>query len=253
MSNCKPNTGIYVIENTKNGRRYVGSALRLNARWRDHRRGLENNRHHSRFMQRDWNKCGQDFFKFTILMFCEKESLIRNEQTFIDNLKPEYNSAPVAGSQLGFKMSDESKAKLSAAAKRTKNFTGHKHSEETKARISASRKGKGGGFRSAERLAKISAALKGRVVPKEMRDRIKKKLKGHKQSQEQIKKRMANMPKDHYLKLSQSKNKLNRDQVLRIRGKLAIGDTLINISREFKVSSSVIAHIRDKKTYKEVY
>lgn len=184
------NSGIYQITNTATGCRYVGSAKNIKYRWTMHRRQLNNKTHHSKYMQRSWHSHGPEVFKFTVLLYCDVGNLIMYEQRCLDALKPEYNSAPIAGSMLGFKFTEESKLKLSVAAKRTRNFTGHRHSDESKAKISLSRKGKGGGQRSAERRARISAALKGRSVPDEMKSRISATLMGHKQSPEQIEKRM---------------------------------------------------------------
>lgn len=171
-------SGVYVIEHIATGRRYVGSAVDLVKRWKEHRRQLMQGRHHSRFLQRAWDKCGPEAFSFRVALLCDRVNLLFYEQALIDFYRPEYNSAPTAGSQLGFKMSDEAKAKMSQAAKRTRNFTGHQHSEETKRQISASRKGKVGGPRTPELRAKISAALKGKVCPSERRERISASLSG---------------------------------------------------------------------------
>jgi len=89
-----------------------------------------------------------------ILEYCEPEKCIEREQYYIDLLKPEYNLLKVAGSLLGFKHSEETKAKLSGlvrseetlakyieANKGDKNpMHGKIHSEETRAKISTSRK-----------------------------------------------------------------------------------------------------------------
>jgi group I intron endonuclease len=93
-------------------------------------------------------KYGHSNFRFEILEYCEPENAIFREQDYIDLLKPEYNINPIAGSSLGYKhnqetldkfkcrkYSDESRAKLSAAA------TGRKLSEDTKAKLSANRIG----------------------------------------------------------------------------------------------------------------
>jgi group I intron endonuclease len=189
MANLKLHTGIYMILNIENGRYYIGSAMRFNKRWKEHLRGLENNRHHSKFMQRDWNKCGAEFFKFIKLVICEAKDLIAIEQKCMDSMKPVYNSAPTAGSQLGFKFSDESKLKMSEAAKRTRNFTGHKHSEETRAKISSTKTGVKMGPYSKERCAKLSESQKGRVISPEHRAKISATLTGRKQSVDTIAKR----------------------------------------------------------------
>lgn len=171
-------TGIYLIEQISTGRRYVGSAVSFKARWRGHINSLNAGKHHSQYLLRCWNKRGPQDFRFSVALYCDKENLLMYEQALIDFYLPEFNTNPTAGSMLGFKFSDESKAKMSEAAKRTKNFTGRSHSEESKRKISESRKGKGGGERTIERRANISAALKGRTVPPEMRVRISATLTG---------------------------------------------------------------------------
>jgi group I intron endonuclease len=153
-------TGIYIIENLQNGRRYVGSAMRFNKRWKEHARGLDRGNHHSRFLQREWNKKGADAFEFRVVLLCEPENLLMYEQVFIDFYRPEYNSAPVAGSQLGLKMSDEAKAKMSEAAKRTRNFTGHKHRADSKAKISAAKTGVKHGPYDKDRIDKAARKMR---------------------------------------------------------------------------------------------
>lgn len=56
----------------------------------------------------------QDFI-FIIFEYCKAEDLIKREQQlfFIDELRPEYNINPIAGSRLGSKHTPESLAKFS--------------------------------------------------------------------------------------------------------------------------------------------
>lgn len=236
-------SGIYEIRNLENGKRYIGSAVNPPNRKRQHFQSLARGDHHSVSLQRAWNKYGADKFKFIQLIICSKENLITYEQDFIDGYKPEYNIAPKAGSQLGFKMPDSAKKKMSEAAKRTKNFTGHKHSAESRAKISESRKGKGLGSPSLERRAKISAAHKGRVISPEYRAKISATLMGHKQSQEQIAKRIANMPEGHYEGVAKAKAKLTDDQVRLLRKRIANGESQAKLARDMKVTSNVISRI----------
>lgn len=157
---AKPHTGIYAIVNKVNGRMYIGSAMRFNKRWKEHMRGLESGKHHSRFLSRCWAKHGADNFEFKILLYCSAENLLMYEQAFLDFYNPIYNTAKIAGSQIGYKHTEETRARMSAS--RPKDFspmTGKKHSEETKSKISASRTGKGGGPRTPERLEKIRKAM----------------------------------------------------------------------------------------------
>lgn len=155
------NTGIYEIRNIKNGRRYVGSAVNVSKRWREHLRQLETGKHHSRFMQRCWNKNGGENFIFRVLKACEVGDLIAEEQEAIDAIKPEYNSVPTAGSQLGYRHTEETRKKMSKS--RPKDFspmTGKCHSEETKEKIRRAKKGVKHGPYGRARVEKAAAAMR---------------------------------------------------------------------------------------------
>jgi len=45
----------------------VGSAVRTNARWRQHRSQLQRGTHHSRYLQAAWSKYGAEGFEFVVL------------------------------------------------------------------------------------------------------------------------------------------------------------------------------------------
>lgn len=267
-------SGIYEIRNLVNGKRYIGSAVDFGNRWRVHAQSLARGDHHSKALQRAWLLYGPFAFQFNKLLACSKENLIMYEQICMDAYKPEYNCAPRAGSQLGFKMSEESRAKLSAAAKRTRNFTGRTHSEQSRAKISASRKGKGGGPRSQERLEKIGAAHRGRPKSSEHRAKISAALMGHKQTLEQIEKRVQKlrgrkMPpgfaeaasarmkgvllgKEHRAAIARSKAKLSDEQVKEVRSRLAAGERQKSIASSYQVDPSVISEIKTGKSYQWV-
>lgn len=72
---------------------------------------------------------------------------LEGEQHYIDLLKPEYNILKKAGSSLGFKHSEETLKKLSAAQKaidrlgKNHPMFGKKHTEESLAKISDAKKG----------------------------------------------------------------------------------------------------------------
>ncbi len=110
-------SGIYQIRNIITGEIYVGSAVNLNRRKGEHFYYLKRNRHHSILLQRNYNKYGLDCFKFEILAHCPREYLIKLEQWFLDNLKPSLNIDKRAGSRLGSKLSEETKALLSKLKK----------------------------------------------------------------------------------------------------------------------------------------
>jgi group I intron endonuclease len=142
--------GVYVIRNTVNGKVYVGSAIRIDARWRLHLKNLREGNHHSRHLQISWNKHGEEAFEFEVIEFVpDKKDTLSREQHWMDvlgvgNPDKSYNLAPRAGSQLGIKRRPESVEKLRAALtgkKRSAEFCeyrrevmlGTKQSEHTKA------------------------------------------------------------------------------------------------------------------------
>ena len=56
-------SGIYLITNLINNKVYVGSAANILKRWNDHIRTLKGNKHPNIFIQRSWNKYGEEVFK----------------------------------------------------------------------------------------------------------------------------------------------------------------------------------------------
>ena len=117
-------SGVYKITNTKNGRVYIGSSRDIKRRWKEHKHKLSNTIHPNIHLQSAWDKYGRDVFKFEILFFCKVERLIHFEQIFIDfyiwkiGWKVMYNNVPNAGSNLGYKQTEEAKMKISEAGKK---------------------------------------------------------------------------------------------------------------------------------------
>ena len=106
-------SGIYRIICKVNNKQYIGSACNIQIRKQNHFSYLKRNKHHSILLQRAYNKYGKDNFYFEILAYCPKEYLIKLEQWFLDNMKPEYNIQKIAGSNLGYKHTEATKKKLS--------------------------------------------------------------------------------------------------------------------------------------------
>jgi len=88
--------GVYAIVNTTNGHMYVGSAMDIPARWKQHQRYLKKGKHPSKHMQRAWNKYGEMVFSFKVLeVVRRKENLIATEQRYLDQLKKQHNLSQV--------------------------------------------------------------------------------------------------------------------------------------------------------------
>ena len=108
--------GVYEIVNNVNGNRYVGSSVNIESRWKGHLRELRRGTHHAHHLQHSFNKYGEDAFQINVLLECERDCLIVNEQEEMDK-GYDYNSSPSAQNTLGLKLTDEQRSKASAAKK----------------------------------------------------------------------------------------------------------------------------------------
>lgn len=104
--------GIYEIVNKSNGKRYVGSSVNIEARFRTHLRELNKGTHHASHLQRSFNIYGEESYFLNILTECTPDDLISEEQKEMDK-GFDYNSSPTAGSSLGFKHTLETRRKQS--------------------------------------------------------------------------------------------------------------------------------------------
>ena len=110
--------GVYEIVNTLNQHRYIGSTVDFDKRWRMHKNQLKKGKHHSIYLQRAWNKYGEDVFQFNIMVIAKgKKYRLLIEQKLLDNYEPKYNLCPTAGSRQGDKSSPETIQKLIDYAK----------------------------------------------------------------------------------------------------------------------------------------
>ncbi len=115
------NSGIYKITCSGSSKFYIGSAQNLRSRMVNHLYNLRVGKHHSKFLQRSFNKYGRDSIKFEILARCPGEYLLKLEQWFINTLNPKFNSCKIAGSCRGIKWSKERNRKVSLALRGSGN------------------------------------------------------------------------------------------------------------------------------------
>jgi len=138
-------SGIYKITNTVNGKLYVGSAVDLQYRQRQHISNLMRGVHCNKKLQNAWTKYGPEAFEFSTLLICAPEHLLDYEQRCIDGfdaVKSGYNIQPTAGSALGMKrgpLSTETKAKMSEFQR---NRIRSQLPSETRRKISEAQKGR---------------------------------------------------------------------------------------------------------------
>lgn len=112
---------IYSIQNKTNEATYIGSVAgnRLIYRWRRHKKDLRAGKHHSRFLQRAWDKYGSHVFEFERLEEVDDSVLLATEQKYLDDRKANlprnmtYNVLWTAGNCTGRKATVETKRRLS--------------------------------------------------------------------------------------------------------------------------------------------
>ena len=178
---------IYAIFNIANDKCYVGQTYNKLKRFGEHLKTLKAGTHCNRLLQRAYCKYGEACFIFVTLETCSIDQLTIKEQYWIDILKPEYNLAPVAGSMLNYKHTEEARANMAAAhigkphhseeekAKRSVRMKGNKFaagSKRTKEHIEAMQATIRGKSKSAEHKAKIAAGNRGKFVSDETKRKM---------------------------------------------------------------------------------
>ena len=79
--------GIYKIENKVNSKVYIGQSVNIENRWKGHKSKLRNNKHQNDYLQKSWNKYGEENFDFSVLCECEKDKLDEKEIYYINQYK----------------------------------------------------------------------------------------------------------------------------------------------------------------------
>jgi len=136
------NSGIYAIWNIVNGKVYIGSAINLQQRKRNHLTNLRGGYHKNRHLQFAFDKYTEQVFVFDVIeLVSNLDNLIVREQHYLDLLKAYdrnigYNIASIAGSCLGVKHTKETKENMRIAQ------TGKKRSSEARKNQSIALKGR---------------------------------------------------------------------------------------------------------------
>jgi hypothetical protein len=203
--------GIYKIQSISHPERcYIGSAVDLNHRRDTHLSDLRKNKHGNKKLQHHFNKYGESDFQFFMMLGCEKEYLIANEQFFIDSYNPFFNIAKIAGSQLGFKHSEESNRKNSESHK------GRRPTEETRKKLGDSHRGI---KKSKESIQKIADANRRRHITDETRKKLSDSHKGKRPSEE-TRQKQSESRKGHLVS-EETRLKISLSQIGKKRGPLS--------------------------------
>ena len=169
-------SGIYCIENLINYKKYIGQSVNIYARWKQHISELNGNKHFNDYLQKSWNKYGEDNFKFYVIEYCDINELDDKEIYYIDfyqtlNRDTGYNL--MSGGTFGRKYSQESREKMS------RSLQGHKVSNETRqkikdnhADISGEKNGMYGKHHTEDAKRKVSEANRGKISARRNRNQV---------------------------------------------------------------------------------
>lgn len=175
---------IYMIYNDINMNFYIGSTTNKESREYRHFRDLKNGNHHSKYLQRAYNKYGREHFHFIVIDECEDENLIALEQMYLDKVDFScgncYNVSKVASNCVLF---GEKNGMCGLKGENNPNY-GKRRTEESKKKISDALKGKAKSISMKEKLSKtrkekfklgeIVIHNKGKKMSDEQRDKISK-------------------------------------------------------------------------------
>lgn len=182
MQNSDIISGIYCIENMINNKKYIGQSKNINDRWYKHKNELNRSAHDNDYLQKSWNKYGEENFRFYILECCSVEELDKKENYYIDlhnTLNRDYGYNLKSGGQgYGVKALEYVGNKISKSLKkayenedlrqqRRDNALKQWANPEIKAKISGENNSMYGKHHTEETRKKMSEMKKGKPSPKQ--------------------------------------------------------------------------------------
>jgi len=140
-------SGIYKWTNKITNDIYIGQSIDLAKRFRKYFNISYLKNRETLVISRALIKYGYSNFSLDILEYCNVANLTEREQYYFDKLNPKYNTLKIAGSSLGHKATEETKAKISKSLKgiyikEKSALFGRSHTKETKALMALNKSGK---------------------------------------------------------------------------------------------------------------
>lgn len=135
--------GIYLIRNTDNGKAYVGQSRDILDRFVHHKSDLRHNRHRNRYLQKSYNKYGEGKFEYSILEECTLDEINERESywiAFYHSNESEYGYNADSGGNAKKVVSESTRQLISMRL--SEALKGRKLPEEWKENIRKSRIGK---------------------------------------------------------------------------------------------------------------
>lgn len=207
--------GIYKITNKTTSKIYIGSSTNVETRFYGHKLLLKNGTHSNGFLQNAWNKYGSEDFIFEIVEEVEdSRQLFPREQYYMDLYSAYrrefgYNLAICADSPTrGTVFTYEHRQKLS------KSKLGTKRPIEVRLKIAEYRTGQ---KHRAESIQKMKIVQSGKIISKQQRENISRKLTGRKLS-DSHKKRIG-LSRKGIPRSEDTKNKIRNTLLGRNNGK----------------------------------
>lgn len=108
-------SGIYKIENTVNGKCYIGQSEDIGRRIQTHFRALRSGAHYNKHLQSAWDKYGEDAFDVQVVTECDPRDLDETEIRYIREYNAfanGYNMGVGGNSNRGWHHTEESKQKM---------------------------------------------------------------------------------------------------------------------------------------------
>lgn len=121
MQNNELESGIYCIENICTKKKYIGQSKNIKNRWYRHKFELNKGNHDNDYLQKSWNKYGEDNFKFYILEYCDLDKLNEKECYYINlynTIDRDYGYNLKTGGQDHNTLTQEIKDKISESNKK---------------------------------------------------------------------------------------------------------------------------------------